>query len=248
MVEGILDEYSDANHDESLSPAWRTALSFLFTPTRFPAHAAQMCEVYFGQLAPSSYITNAAAFSAGDFYRRNSLISYRTRELEQSCPGTGFGVQERAIWETEEAWQPAREAFERVLVAYDWAEAFTALNLVLLPTIDDLLLRQVGQSARDHNDELTWLLLSNLEIDAARRDRWSVALVRFALEQRPENHEVLRRWIDKWTPRAEVAARGIAEMLESLPERGRRADISATEAREARLSLLADAGMNLTEG
>jgi len=110
------------------------------------------------------------------------------------------------------------------------------------------LLRQVGLAARDHNDELTWLLLSNLEIDSARRDRWSVALARFALAERPANEDVLRRWIDKWTPRAEVAARGIAELLESLPERGRRADISVTESRQARLALLSDAGINTARG
>ena len=42
------------------------------------------------------------------------------------------------------AWQPARKAVERALCIYDWGEAFTAVNLVLRPTLDDLWLRQLA--------------------------------------------------------------------------------------------------------
>jgi hypothetical protein len=53
----------------------------------------------------------------------------------------------------------------------DWAEAFTALNLVLAPTLDDVLLTQLGQVARAHGDEETWLLTSYPAADVAAHAR-----------------------------------------------------------------------------
>ena len=65
----------------------------------------------------------------------------------------------------------ARKAIEYALVSYDWGEAFTALNLVLAPTLEDVLLTQLGQVAKRNDDDLTWLLTSFLAEDARRRGR-----------------------------------------------------------------------------
>ncbi len=75
--------------------------------------------------------------------RRVSLTAYRTRELQKTWPADGFGVAERAIWEMESGWQEARKALELSLIAYDWAECFSAVNLVLRPSIEDVLNRQL---------------------------------------------------------------------------------------------------------
>src|SRR5262249_28252501 len=143
IVAGILEHY--AKSEVPLPHAWRTTLATLFTPTRFLLHGLQMCQAYLAQMAPSSYITNAATFAAADLLRRVSMVAYRTRELERTYPGEGFAVAERERWETAPAWQPARKAVELALTSYDWAECFTAVNLVLRPTLDDLLLRQLGE-------------------------------------------------------------------------------------------------------
>jgi toluene monooxygenase system protein E len=47
------------------------------------------------------------------------------------------------------------------------------MNLVLRPTLDEILIRQVANLAHDNHD-LTWLLLSNLAIDADRCTRRTV--------------------------------------------------------------------------
>ena len=190
---------------------WVEGLATLFTPTRFPVHALQMCTAYLGHMAPASYISNCAVFGAGDLLRRVSLVAYRTRQLADAT-SSSIGRTERALWEQNEAWQPARRALEQLLTAYDWGECFTAMNLVLRPTLDQILLRQLANAARDTGDELTWLLLGNLAVDAARCTRWSTALARYAIEQRPGNRDVLRRWVDRWTPRAEAAAAGLGQL------------------------------------
>ena len=71
--------------------------------------------------------------------------------------------------------------------AVDWGECLTAVNLVLRPTLGEILLRQLGIVADANGDQLTWLLLSNLAVDAERNARWSAALARYAIAQRPEN-------------------------------------------------------------
>lgn len=237
QVRGVLDKYSEAGADARLTAEWRAVLARLFTPTRYPLHGFQQVHACFGYLAPSSYVTNVAAFAAADLLRRVSLISYRTSELRMSWPDEGFATGERTLFETSEAWQPMRAAVESALVTYDWAEAFTAVDLVLLPTVDDLLLRQLGELARTNGDELTWLLLSFLETDSRRRDRWSAALADYAVTRRPGNAEVLRDWLAAWSDRADAAVAGLATVLESLPGNEKTAAQAVAEARAARLAL-----------
>jgi toluene monooxygenase system protein E len=217
MAEGLLDDFSEAGHDTKLSPDWIHFLATAFCPMRYPAHGFQMAASYLGEVAPSSYITNCSAFAAADQLRRTSLIAYRTRELQLSYPEAGFATGERALWENHPGWQGLREALERALVAYDWGENLVGINLVLRPTIDEILLRQLGLVARANDDELTWLLLGNLAEDSERSQRWSAALIRFASELRPENADVVGRWVAKWTPRAEEAATDLAGLLASAP-------------------------------
>jgi toluene monooxygenase system protein E len=242
VVEGVLDEYGPAGHDASLPERWVECLATLFTPTRFPVHALQMCTAYLGQMAPGSYISNCAVFGAGDLLRRMSLVSYRTRQLADAA-GSSIGSTERAVWERNEAWQPGREALEKLLTAYDWGECFTAMNLVLRPTLDQILLRQLADAARDNDDELTWLLLGNLGLDADRCRRWSTALARYAIQQREANRDMLRRWADRWEPRAEAAAAGLGLLFGQLPAGGRPAETVRDAARSARRRVLAEAGL-----
>jgi toluene monooxygenase system protein E len=213
VVRGILDEYSEAGHDAGLPGEWLGTLALLFTAARRPAHAVQLCHAYLGQMAPSSYISNCAAFAAGDMLRRVSLLAYRTRELQLAHPAVGFGTGDRARWETHPAWQPARRALEEALATYDWGESFVAVNLLLRPALDDVLLRRLGQAARAAGDDLTWLLLGSLEIDAARCRRWSTALAEFAVAARPGNAAVIERWTNRWAPRAQAAAEALGQAL-----------------------------------
>src|SRR5437660_1253118 len=243
VVEGILDEFGKVNHDAHLSLQWLQVLATVFTPMRFPAHALQMTQAYLGQIAPSSYITNCTAFAAADLLRLVSLVAYRTRQLQMAHPDAGFATGERQIWETHPDWQPTRRALETALIAYDWGECLTAVNLVLRPTLEEVLLRQLALVADANGDQLTWLLLSNLAADSDRAARWSATLARYAVAARPENAEVLGRWVDRWSPRADEAAAGLARLLAKLPAAGRDETLTTQAASAARGRVLADAGL-----
>jgi toluene monooxygenase system protein E len=238
-VQGVLQAHADAGSDGALSAGSVALLAHLLTPSRYLCHGFQQVEAYIGYMAPSSYITNAAGFSTADFLRRVTTIAYRTRELQIARPDSGIGSAERSLWEANPAWQPARKAVEYALASYDWGEAFTALNLVLGPTLDDVLLTQLGEVARANGDDLTWLLTSFLAADAQRRSRWSHRLAEFAITQRAGNRDVLGKWVTRWSALADDAAHGLGQFLESLPEQGRSAADVAEHARVAREGFLA---------
>jgi toluene monooxygenase system protein E len=233
-VAGVLEAHAGAE------PAAGTAalLAALLTPSRYLSHGFQQVEAYIGFMAPSPYITTAAGYSTADFLRRVTTIAYRTRQLQLAHPDSGAGSAERSRWEDDDGWQPARRAVEYALVTYDWAEAFTALNLVLAPTLDDVLLTQLGQAARDQGDELTWLLTSFLAQDARRRERWSTALAALAVGQRPGNRAVLAKWAGRWSALADDAALGLGTILAAAPGSQVTAAAVAAHARAAREALL----------
>jgi toluene monooxygenase system protein E len=242
-VAGMLEEFAAAGRDKTFAPGWRATLAALFTPVRFPLHGLQMCAAYVGQMAPSSYITNCAAFAAADLLRRVSLVAYRTRELQRAFPALGFGTDERRRWEDDAAWQGTRKAVELALTAYDWAESFTAVNLALRPTLDDLWLRQLGEVAVANGDDETWLLLANLQLDSQRCQRWSSAVAKYAIGKRGENADVLQKWIDVWGPRADEAVAGLAQILAKTPEKQRSEADTCDGARAARAAFLAEIGL-----
>ena len=237
-VHGVLE----AHAGEALDAAAAARLGQLFTPSRFLCHGFQQVEAYIGFMAPSSYITSAAGFATADFLRRVTTIAYRTRELQIASPDSGIGSAERSVWAAADGWQPARKAVEYALVSYDWGEAFTALNLVLAPTLDDVLLTQLGQVAKAGGDDLTWLLTSFLAEDARRRGRWSRALADLAVAQRPDNHAVLGKWVGRWSALADDAALGLGTILAATPGSNVSAAEVAAHARTAREDFLAGLG------
>lgn len=242
-VAGLLDSFAAVGHDQSLSAGWVDVLRKAYTPIRYPSHALQMLQSYVAHMSPTAYITNAAALAAADQLRRVTVVSIRTRELQMAYPEAGFATGERAVWEQHRGWQPVRRVLEKALVAYDWGEALTAANLVIAPTLDDVLNRQLGEAARANGDDLTWLLCQNLHEDTVRRARWSAGVAELALEGRAENAAAFERWIKKWAPRADDAARALGGMLAQAPEGEVDPETVVAEAAEARWRVLAGAGL-----
>jgi toluene monooxygenase system protein E len=134
FVDGILEEIELTGYDAHLRPEWLHMFSKLVAPFRYPAHGFQMIAAYIGQMAPSGRITITAALQSADEMRRIQRIAYRIRQLQQTYPG--FATDGRVLWQTDSMWQPLREVVENLLVAYDWAESFVGLNLVLKPLVD----------------------------------------------------------------------------------------------------------------
>jgi AraC-like DNA-binding protein len=118
------------------------------------------------------------------------------------------------------------------------------VNLVLRPALDEVLLGQLANVARQNHDDLTWLLLTNLAKDSARATRWSCALARFAIEQNPDNAGSFVRWVKKWRIRAEDAAGGLSTLLTSVSSPAQEELTTLEAARSAIAGSLAAAGIS----
>lgn len=215
-VYGLFDQFNAREHDKSLEKTWAGTLARIYTPARYLFHTLQMGSAYVGQMAPASTITNCTYFQMADSLRWLSHTAYRTKEMSLTFDDKGFGRTERAYWETEPVWQGFRELMEKVLVTWDWAEAFVALNLMAKPAVEESVLRKLGGSARHNGDILLGLLTDAQLLDAARHRRWATALVKMALEK-DDNREVIKGWIAKWEPLADKAIEAYCGALDDVP-------------------------------
>lgn len=217
-LDGLIDRFEAIDHAVRLDAAWVHTLREVFVPLRFPLHVLQMVSLYVGQMAPSSFITNPAAFQAGDEMRRIQRIAYWTQVLADAHdPDIATTAAARDPWTDGAAWQPLRETLERLLVAFDWGEAFTALNLVVKPAVDALVDWQLADLAQRNGDEFLALMLAEFQHDAQRSRRWSHDLVTYALAAEPGLAPVLDGWVRTWSPRALDAVGALAPLFEAAP-------------------------------
>jgi len=217
-AEGVVEHYEALDHDAALDPAWVAVLGRIYVPARFLQHVLQLTALYVGQLGPSAYITNAAFFQAADELRALQWIAYRAKSLSLQH-GTELANSEatRRVWEFDEAWQPAREALERLLLAYDWGEAFVALNLVVKPAFDALFKEALAGLAAVNGDGLTAALLQESRVDTTRSQAWSVALAKYAVTARAANLEVIEAWAAAWNPLTRNAVTALADIFAEAP-------------------------------
>lgn len=210
-VDGLLDSIDRTTYDQDLSPAWMRTLSRVLPPLRYPVHALQMTAAYVGQMAPGSRIAMAALFQCADEMRRIQRLAYRMAQLAGTH--AGFGHDARTVWQEDPVWQPLREVIEKLLIAYDWGESFTGLNLVVKPLLDELFLTHFGALAGRSGDPTLGRILESLNEDSRWHRQWSAALVRLLLEVRAEHAGILRTWIRKWHDPAIRAIAGFGPLF-----------------------------------
>jgi toluene monooxygenase system protein E len=209
-VDGVLRSIDESGYDRELPPGARALLDRTIGPLRFAFHGLQMVAAYVGHLAPSGRITVAALFQAADELRRVHRLAYRLAQLRRV--DAGFATGARAAWQTAPAWQPLRRLVETLLVTWDWAEAFVALDVCLSPALDALVLSGVPALARARGDVLLGQLCASLDEDARWHREWTAALTRVAAA-RAENGAALAAWIARWQPLVDEALTALAPAL-----------------------------------
>lgn len=218
VVDGLLREIDDTEYDRRLDREWVSFLHRWYTPLRFPVHGLQMLAAYIGQMAPSSRITNCAAFQAGDEVRRVQRIAYRTVQLIDPSSRADAVRRQQAAWEKAGAFQPLRELLERALVTYDWGEAFTVTNAVIKPRIDRLINQEVaGALASANDDPILASIHFSLDEDARWHRAWTASLLRHLVDDTPANSELVSSWIQKWHPLASDALEALAAVVAEAP-------------------------------
>jgi toluene monooxygenase system protein E len=220
FVDKILQEIESTGYDERLSGKWMYLLSRIFAPLRYPVHGLQMVAAYIGQMAPGGRIAITATLQLADEVRRIERMAYRVRQLQLLSPG--FAEDSQARWERDPLWQPLRETVEKLLVAYDWGEAFVGLNLVVKPLFDQFFMKFLGEVALREGDYLLGQILYSLREDSLWQQRWTQALTQMAIEDTPGNKDVVQEWVNKWHGLASPALRLFFPIFEERQETERR--------------------------
>ncbi|KAF3886654.1 MULTISPECIES: aromatic/alkene monooxygenase hydroxylase subunit beta [Nostocales] len=217
-IDNLIDEFERKDSDTHLSKNWVEILERLYIPSRFSTHVLQMVAQYIGQMAPSAYISNMVHFQGADECRRIQRSAYRTKALSLvHNPDLASSEKTRLIWEEDSVWQPMREFLEKLLVTYDWGEAFAGLNLVAKPLYDELMLNELGKLAELNGDRLLTYINGDLALDSQRSRDWTQALVKYAIEHRSENQQLLQQWVNKWIPLAHRAVEELATVFNNAP-------------------------------
>jgi toluene monooxygenase system protein E len=211
-VDSLLEWIEVSGYDRGLSEPWLQILARALAPLRYPCHALQMVASYIAQMGPSGRITLVGMFQAADEMRRVQRLAYQLQ-----CRHPGLGADSQSVWQYDPLWQPLREAVERLLVAYDWGEAFAALNLVLKPLVDRLFMVYFGRLARQEGDYVLPQIFYSLYEDCQWQQQWSQALVRMALQDTPANTPVLQQWVDRWYTVAVPAVGAFAPLFDQMP-------------------------------
>jgi toluene monooxygenase system protein E len=203
FVDGLLRSVDDTGYDARLSARWLATLARVIGPLRYPVHGLQMAAAYVGQGAPGGRIVVACAMQAGDEMRRIQRLAYRMRQLQVTYPD--FGRDAKAIWQDDPQWQPLRRAIERLLVTYEWGEAFAALNLAIKPAFDDAFGERLALAADREGDDVLAKILRSLADDTAWHRAWSAALVEACIAHDAANAAIFGDWIAAWKPTADAA-------------------------------------------
>jgi toluene monooxygenase system protein E len=219
FLDAVVDRHESGGFAEGLAAEWVETLRTLWVPLRFPIHVLQMVSLYVGQLAPSSYITNCAHFQAADEMRRIQRIAYWTKVLANTHGARiADTAASRTIWERDRNFQPLRELLEKLLIAYDWGAAFTALDVVVKPVLDTLINDTLGDLATANGDSLVAEFSAEFARDSQRSRAWTAALTRYALEQDPALSAVFDEWIKTWTPLSDAAVESLARKFQTAPK------------------------------
>ena len=183
-------------------------------PLRYPGHGLQMVAADIGKMAPISRIIMAASFQAADEMRRVQRLAYRMRQLQVTH--TEFGGTAQQAWRDDPNWQPLREIIETLLVTWDWGEALVALQFVLKPAFDELLMTQFGRLARAAADDVLDRIFFSLNEDCAWHRACSGSLMLTAIRDTPESAPVIKGWIEKWAPRVSRAVSAFRPIFDEM--------------------------------
>lgn len=217
FVEGLFETMNATDYDQRLNAIWIQRLAEYLSLWRFLFHGFQMTAAYIGSMAPEGRVTITAAFQAADELRKVQTFSYRLQQL-QRLEKTGLNLieQGRVLWTKDPLVQPLREITEKILVTYDWGEAFVALNVCLKPLVDDLILLSFPRIAKEYDDDRLEEIFFSLYEDSLWQRSWTNEFLKTVRAEQATNRNVICSWIEKWQPLSVAAGTALAERFKVL--------------------------------
>lgn len=203
-----------------IDPAWREhVLEKYYAAWPFVEYGLFLALCHPVREALGDSVMFVAAFQAADKMRHVQDIVHLTFDLADVLPDFDDSGA-RAAWMHDAALVPVRETVEALLIADDWVEVFTVVNLVFEPLVGSLMATHfLSKAATHHGDPVTPIVLAGTRRATARHLASAQSLVRMLVDD-PEhggaNRAVVSGWLDAWTPRVDAAAVALSAVF-SVP-------------------------------
>ncbi len=208
FMDGVTRLLSDNSFTARIGPEWLEVIEKILPPGRYAYHGLQMVSSYMASMAPSSRIALAGLFQSADQLRLVQVLAFRMRQYQTEQ--ADFGKDARALWENDPMWQPMRRIVERLLVTYDWAEAFVAMNLVVKPMLDGFLFFLVTKLAAPEMRSAYGTLTFTLREDQKWQAAWSRALAKVMVAEGEANRVAMERIVAAWAEPMLLAVKALA--------------------------------------
>jgi toluene monooxygenase system protein E len=209
FVQGLLKAME--GNEQKINPEWHSTLQMFLASHLFLFEGFHMLSAYLGQLASESRVVIVLAFQTGDDVRRiENFAQCLVLKNSDSSKALQKGKDQ---WMNAVGMQDLRMVIETLLVTYDWAEAFTAGNLILKPLIEFVVFKKMSQQAFAQGDLLFYELLGSLQEDTQWHREWTAVLVQELMTCDAKNGDVFRKFIEKWERPALAAVNSYAVEL-----------------------------------
>ena len=252
-IERVTDDAIRNGALAQMDPAWRQEiiaghyrLWAFFDNALFRAFAVQSRE------ALADTLGNVLCFQAFDHMRHAQAIILHLLALEETLDGfrdDGDIAKER--WLTDPVYQPMRRLVERLMLAVnDWAELPIAVNLVVSPILAEVGLSQlVRRPGSYHGDPVTPFIVTTTERDRRRNIAYTQELVRMVTDEGVQGHsanrDVIRGWIESWSPLAVEAAMALRPVFDRVSVKGPSFDETLSTAIASQVAALETVGLAL---
>jgi Methane/Phenol/Alkene Hydroxylase len=219
-IQRITEDAASAGAFADMDPGWlRDVVAGHYRIWSFLEYALFRAFAVASREALSDTLGNVLCFQGFDHMRHAQAVVLHLMALEENVEGfRDQGAKER--WLTDAVYQPIRALAERLMLSTDdWAELPVAVNLVLAPILGEVALSQlVRRTGPFSGDPVTPFIVSTTERDRRRNLASTEELVRMVTDERVEGHaanrDVIREWVERWTPEVLEATRALRPVFD----------------------------------
>ncbi|TDU30946.1 methane monooxygenase component A beta chain/propane monooxygenase small subunit [Panacagrimonas perspica] len=182
----------------------------------------------------SDTLSSMLCFQSFDHLRHAQDVIVYLVELERYNKAVDDAAGRRA-WMEDPCYQPSRHLAEHILNTGDWGELMVGLNLVVGPLLQQLASSAIVRgNAGANGDDVASQIIVTTERDRRRNLAATEAFVRMvtdpALSEAGANHAVICEWIEQWSDYAQKAAKALAPVFDTVPNRRETFDVAYARA------------------
>ena len=180
----------------NLSEKDKEHLIFAVLPLRHYEWGANMNNCFCTSFGYGAAITQATMYNTMD---RLGLAQYVSRLGLLLDGNTGDSLEVgKQHWLHTPEWQELRRSMENLFVTKDWFEVFLAQNFVMDGLVYPMFYKHLETRLNPMAGQTFSMCTNFMQEWFAETQRWVDSTIKTAVDESPENKEILSRWFDIW--------------------------------------------------